>query len=212
MVALFVLFFLIILIGSIATAASDRSAVPRRSPRGDWEDDDYENLHEGGGGRSRKWSAFNFPPNRPDGGPWRITRARVVVSGTKFRDEDVRWFAYRVEAAMNYGLAEKFTFAVTLEAEPTNRHDKNAVRVVGTWEGQRKILGYLPRDVVVDLGGKELPTVEVSRYFERGDYTELQLNLLERRLSREERTAAEVERLSGVDVVSLHIDPHRQLH
>jgi len=177
----------------------------------DDDDDDIVTFEIGGRRRSsqeKDWWALNFPPNRPEGGPWRIVMPGVEIAGTQYRRNDVSSFVHEVQATQNQGRLEQFPFSVSLEAEPTNRHDRNAVKILGT-TGVRpgsRMLGYLPRDLAAELAGQELPPIEAVRYFERDDYSELKINLLERKPTRAEVVAEEVARLEGVDLSKVKID------
>jgi hypothetical protein len=186
----------------------------------DDDDDDIVSFEVRGRRRSTRekdWWAFNFPPNQPEGGPWRIALASVEVAGTQHRHDDVSSYVHEVQATQNQGKLDQFPFSVLLEAEPTNRYDRNAVKVLGK-TGVRpgvRLLGYLPRDLAAELAGSELPPIEAVRYFERDyfddrdnlqTYSELKINLLERKPTRAEIVAEETARLEGMDVGELRID------
>ena len=82
--------------------------------------------------RDRDWWAFSFPPNRPDDGSWRIGIGHLVVAGTQYRRDEVRRFVHEVEATQQQDQLDQFPFSVSLEAEPSNPHDRYAVKVLGT--------------------------------------------------------------------------------
>lgn len=177
----------------------------------DDDDDDIVSFEVGGrrsSTREKDWWAFSFPPNRPEEGPWRIALGSVEVAGTQHRRDEVSSFVHEVQATQDQGKLDQFPFSVILEAEPSNRHDRNAIKVLGktaVCPGPR-LLGYLPRDLAAELAGSEPPPIEAVRYFERDDYSELKINLLERKPTRAEVVAEEMARLEGVDVSALQID------
>ncbi|MCP8896372.1 HIRAN domain-containing protein [Shinella daejeonensis] len=77
----------------------------------------------------------------PDG--FRIYRDRVPVMGVTMRKADA--------AAFCKGSGKQVAF----EREPNNRHDPNAIRIMGSWKGwfsrKEKMLGYVPAEDAVKL-------------------------------------------------------------
>lgn len=206
-----VLMFKSILKALLGDSPSHKPTRQYRESRDDDDDDDIVSFEVGGRRRSARekdWWAFTFPPNRPEGGPWRISLGSVEVAGTQHHHDDVSSFVHEVQATQNQVKLKQFPFSVILEAEPGNRYDRNAVKVLGKTDvhpGSR-LLGYLPRDVAAALTGSELPPAEAVRYFERDDYSELKINLLERKPTRAEVVAEEKVRLEALDVDALRID------
>jgi HIRAN domain len=77
----------------------------------------------------------------PDG--FRIFRDRVPIMGLPMRKS--------VAAAFCKASGKQITF----EREPSNQHDRNAIRVMGSWKGwfsrKRKMLGYVPAEDAAKL-------------------------------------------------------------
>lgn len=77
----------------------------------------------------------------PDG--FRIYRDRVPVMGVPMRKDDA--------AAFCKGSDQQVAF----KREPSNRHDPNAMLVMGSWKGwfsrKEKVLGYVPADDAAKL-------------------------------------------------------------
>lgn len=84
---------------------------------------------------------LRFLPPIPKG--WRIWAKELEVVGISHRIDNASAFAQANDQSL------------TLEPEPTNKHDPNAVKVIG-W-AQRKgvferyFLGYLPREIAANL-------------------------------------------------------------
>ncbi len=160
-----------------------RSAPRRHDPRRDFdlnEEDDFEDDDED------DWWSYRLPWNRPDGGPWRAREWGITVKGTQHRRDAVETFIDDILDAENYDELVRFSFSVALEAEPDNSYDRNAIKVMGQTGARRgKLhLGYLPRNFAAKLAGQELPPIEVTQYFERGDFScsGLKISILERRV------------------------------
>ena len=80
--------------------------------------------------------------NDPDEGieGYKIIEKYVTVTGTKYRMNDVVSFAY------------KGNIWIELEAEPANKYDKNAIKVIGCTKGglfskKRYFIGYIPQEI-----------------------------------------------------------------
>lgn len=93
---------------------------------------------------------------------------------------------HRKAACLSF--AEGRRCRVEVEREPTNPHDANAIRVIGSWiDGQgaarREVLGYLGRDMAARLAETrpaDMPfRAQPYRAFVRGDFVDLQIRLLE---------------------------------
>jgi hypothetical protein len=73
----------------------------------------------------------------PDG--FQIFEERLEVAGVKFRKEDATAFA------------EANNIWLELERDEGNKHDKNAIRVIGCSKGllgtKRRFIGYVPKEV-----------------------------------------------------------------
>lgn len=153
------------------------------------------------------WWAFSFPPSRPAEGKWQVALPKVEVAGTQHRLKDVSDFVLEVQAIVNNRRQAQLPFSVFLEAEPRNRHDRNAVKVVGrnALTPADRHLGYLPRDIAAGLQGAPLPHIEAVRYFEHGDYNELKINLLKLAPTPEEKRAADAAAVAELDVSDLDI-------
>lgn len=90
---------------------------------------------------------FSFPPNRPPGKwvQWPIGSGWFEIAGTQYRIEGTQSFLRAAAASAD----NRKPFGIVLRAEPGNKFDRNALRVVG-WAadstGQRteEHLGYVP--------------------------------------------------------------------
>jgi hypothetical protein len=82
----------------------------------------------------------NFSPENP---PNSSVYQTTLVSGIFFRKLDVRGFFA--------GSSHRLEF----EREPNNKHDKNAIKVIGISSEKRYFIGYVPKDYakqIVDAG------------------------------------------------------------
>lgn len=184
----------------------------------DLDDDEYVSFWVGGrristdGQRQstgeRNWWSYKFPPNRPRSGPWRISQASVEVAGTQHRLDNVRTFVREVQTTERQRKLDQFSFSLHLEFEPTNVHDSNAVKVIGKTGvyPSSRLLGYLPRKLAAELSGFVLPPIEAARYFERSNYSELKINLLEQMPTRVETLADDMANLEGMDMRAFQVD------
>ena len=68
-----------------------------------------------------------------------ILFGRVAVAGCSFRKADFCRFAMSIDKSLR------------LVAEPSNKHDKNAVMVIGEGDGRKYHIGYLPRELSAEI-------------------------------------------------------------
>lgn len=96
-----------------------------------------------------------FRPPIPEG--WQIYVPRLFVQGMH-----VETHRKQVEA-FAHGRAQE----LSLLAEPTNPHDKNAIKIIGNYKGlffvSRAELGYVPRDIAEALVKTSLLAVTSAR-------------------------------------------------
>lgn len=91
---------------------------------------------------------YDDPENRiPEG--MGVLTSDLVVAGTSFRLNDAKAFARASSCWLE------------LEREPTNRHDPNAIRVLGCspgWFGRvkKRFVGYVPREVAKEIAKHDL--------------------------------------------------------
>ena len=115
------------ILNALLGVSSSRQQPQQNLDRRNYDDaDDIVSFEIGGRRRStceKDWWAFSFPPNRPEGEPWRIALDSVEVAGTQHRRDAVSGFVHEVQATQNQGKLKQFPFSVCLEAEPNNRYD-----------------------------------------------------------------------------------------
>lgn len=108
----------------------------------------------------------------PDG--LQIFEERLEVAGVSFRKSDAASFA------------ESGNGSLELERDQSNKHDKNAIKVIGCNEGffgtKRRFIGYVPKDVaklIVTNGfwGKIQPRL-LKTYVGGGGFVEILFQIL----------------------------------
>jgi len=82
-----------------------------------------------------------------------------------FREMEVAGISFRRKQAIN-AFSGKQVIIISLEKEPSNKHDKNAIKIIVTKKGlfrSKKLhIGYVPREVAeviskIEVTGKLLP-------------------------------------------------------
>ena len=119
---------------------------------------------------SMGWEVHEFGDNAPTGGwvQWKIASGWFDVQGLFNRKEVVREFLRRAAQADERGEP----FGATLNPEPDNKHDKNAMQVIGILgpheaPKSRVFLGYVPADVAAEVASfpEGMPVaVELKKY------------------------------------------------
>lgn len=115
------------------------------------------------------------------------------------------WVADEEVAGIQHRLAEARAFAagrnleLLLEREPSNRHDPNAIKVVGVYKGwfftHRVHIGYVPADiakVVTERGDFDQLRPRLKNIWWGGkarDYIIVRFDILEPQLSRQKQPA-----------------------
>ena len=109
----------------------------------------------------------NFTPDSP---PNSSVYQTTLVSGIFFRKSDVRGFFA--------GLDHKLEF----EREPSNKHDKNAIKVIGISSQKRFFIGYVPKEYakqIVDSGLDDIVYPRLRRIFcNSQDFYEVRFEIL----------------------------------
>ena len=99
------------------------------------------------------WDTHKFGNNRPDGDWVNLPKfsSRTNVSGTAFRKNDANAF---LKGAIASDTSNQ-PFGVKLLRDPTNTHDRNAVKVVGHLAGGNptngRHIGFLDKDIAKHL-------------------------------------------------------------
>jgi hypothetical protein len=126
---------------------------------------------------------LRFLPDIPDG-------MRILVA-----DEEVAGIQHRISNAKAF--AKGSNHDLLLEPEPRNRHDPNAIKVIGVYKGwfftHRVHIGYVPADVarivaergLVDRVCPRLKNIWWGGYVR--DYIVVRFDILEPKPPREER-------------------------
>ena len=122
-------------------------------------------------------------------GEWTAAVEAAAVAGTKFRKNQVNEFAKAVKSAEDKGLE----YGLELEAEPDNRADPNAIKVIGFaetagWFGrvnfQEWHVGYLDKALAKKLHKNKLAKdveliAELHHLAVEGDRVSIELAVLE---------------------------------
>ena len=94
---------------------------------------------------------------------WRILANKVPVVGVSFENRDVAFLS----------IGDKPGFRISLEPDPSNKYDKNAIKVMGeaTVSGNviRKQLGFLSKEMSKLLKGQEIDARPYSAGLPHGD-------------------------------------------
>ncbi len=118
---------------------------------------------------------------RPSGRTWRIWQESIGydIAGIVFRKDEVIDF---LDAARNAELSGE-QFALGLEREPSNPHDKNAIKILGILGEHTTHMGYVAAELA-SKAARDLPAdvpiaAELARAFisEEG-FVELKANIL----------------------------------
>ena len=99
---------------------------------------------------------------------------QVKVAGTKYQFSKALEFVYGARLADKSGLAH----ALEIVREPKNKHDANALAVVGHWmqpgfwilikpKAKKVLLGYVPRELALKIAQfpKDMPLAGELNYF-----------------------------------------------
>ena len=141
----------------------------------DWDDDDDELGYSpgsisptvnNGGGKFTTASGNSYERFRPSNdvekrGTYKIDQS-FEVKGTHVRKNEINKVCdWLVKAG------EDVKVRATLEREPTNRHDPNAIKFVISADGLPSTsVGYMPKEMALELQG-ELPLVELESIYQR---------------------------------------------
>lgn len=85
-------------------------------------------------------------------GDWIGWKAWMELAGSFHRAGDVALFAAAAERAKASG----HPFGISLEREPTNPHDRNAIAAIGHVGAARWLIGYVPKGEAAEIA--EFPT------------------------------------------------------
>lgn len=99
-------------------------------------------------------------------GAWKIW-ARTNVAGTRHRADDVERFLTRG------ARSDPSKFGLSLQPDPKNPYDENAIRVYGYVDGERFHLGFVPADLAKELTESAPPDMPIFAQLQcvyRGDY------------------------------------------
>lgn len=133
------------------------------------------------------WHRFGEDRHLPPG-EWVKTTTVIKVAGIHHRKSAAGSFANTVAKAEEHGLF----YGVRLEPEPTNEHDRNAIKVIGVADRKKFFggakrtewhVGYLPKEDAADLTdnlvckGIEI-AAELYRIFVRDDHVGIQIIVL----------------------------------
>jgi len=97
---------------------------------------------------------FEIDQPKPDG-DWIGWKAWMELAGSFHRAADVARFAKAAESAKASGRHS----TLSLEREPSNPHDRNAIAAIGVVGTERWLIGYVPRGEAAEIAEypKEMP-------------------------------------------------------
>jgi hypothetical protein len=84
----------------------------------------------------------SFPADVPDGQS--VFMSTIEVSGIFFRKQNANKFIDGINHCLEF------------EKEPTNEHDKNAIKIIGVSNNLRYFIGYLPKEISLHIAEKNL--------------------------------------------------------
>lgn len=105
---------------------------------------------------------------------YRIYEEAVDVAGLQYRKSAARSFCRAKEPELSF------------RPEPTNKHDQNAICVVGSWRGwfwnKEADLGYVPREIAAriaqaGLGAAVRPRL-LKTYVGKGGFVEVEFQIM----------------------------------
>lgn len=112
--------------------------------------------------------------------------AQPILTGFRIYEErlDVMGITQRKQDALAFARGKHHS--LTLEREPGNKADPNAIKVVGQWSGwwlkHSRMLGYVPREVAGRLAAADVSAVVAARLLKTfaspGDFVEVQFQIV----------------------------------
>lgn len=130
---------------------------------------------------------FGQARHKPEG-RWVQATTALSVYGVQYRRDAAQAFASAVKAADRQGR----TYGASLELEPNNKADSNAIRVIGQCEVKRLFraprwaewhIGYLDRETAAELHRDYLDngtpiSVELYSIYRSGDFLDIKVIVL----------------------------------
>ena len=113
-------------------------------------------------------SAENFSPPIPAG--YQIFAGALSVAGLQHRKDEA------------FKFARSYNQRLTLEREPSNQYDKNAIKIIGLSGSTEYFIGYLPKELSAQIVGTELFDSVIARlvriYIGNDDFLDIQYQVL----------------------------------
>lgn len=112
--------------------------------------------------------------------------AQPIPTGFRIYEDrlDVMGITQRKKDALAFARGKHHS--LTLEREPDNQADSNAIKIIGHWSGwwlkHSRMLGYVPKEVASRIASADVSAVVAARllktYASAGDFVEVQFQIV----------------------------------